>query len=95
MISGLRYSIALSCALLLCAAAGAGEAAKRETPLEKAKRLAASKEKKDRVEALAWLKALAGTGTNIKEEALARYAELCFRGAAPSVVGSSRWRLGP
>ena len=53
--------------------------AEPEAPLETAKRLAASKEQKERVQALQWLKALAKPGTAPGDEALARYAGLCLR----------------
>jgi outer membrane protein assembly factor BamD (BamD/ComL family) len=78
VISRLRYSI--MCALLLSSAiAVAGEPVKPETPFEKAKRLAVSKEKKNRIQALRWLKALAKPGTTSGDEATFRYAELCLR----------------
>ena len=50
-----------------------------ETPLETAKRLAASKELKDRAQALQWLKALAKPGITHGDEALTRYGDLCLR----------------
>ena len=64
--------------LVRCAALG-GEPRKPETPLEKARRLAASKEKKDSVQAFRWFKALGKPGTARGDEALFRYAELCLR----------------
>ncbi len=79
MISGLRYYvIMIPCVLVFGIAAGA-EPAKHETQLEKAKRLASSKRKEDRVQALKWLKSLARPGTTGGDEATFRYAELCLR----------------
>ncbi len=63
---------------ILCMAV-AGSAAEPEAPLQAAKRLAASKEKKDRTQALQALKVLAQPGTAPGDEALARYGELCLR----------------
>jgi hypothetical protein len=78
-----RLSIYLASALLWGAAALAGTPAdapvKPETPLETAKRLAASKEQKDRAQALQWLKTLAKPGAAPGDEALARYGDLCLR----------------
>jgi tetratricopeptide (TPR) repeat protein len=50
-----------------------------ETPIATAKRLTASKETKDRTQALQLLKALAKPGTAPGDEALARYGDLCLR----------------
>jgi outer membrane protein assembly factor BamD (BamD/ComL family) len=78
VISRLRYSI--TCALLLgSVVAVGGEPAKPENPLEKARRLAASTDKKDRIQALRWLRALARPGTTSGDEATYRYAGLCLR----------------
>jgi tetratricopeptide (TPR) repeat protein len=54
----------------------AGEAA---SPLERAKKLSASKSKAERIKALRWLKLLAVPGTTGGDEATYRYAELCLR----------------
>ena len=65
--------------VLTAALASGAEPAKPETPFETAKRLAASKEQKDRVQALQWLKALGQPGKPEGDEALARYGDLCLR----------------
>lgn len=70
---------AITVAFLPLTLAGAGELAKQEAPLETAKRLAASKEQKERVQALQLLKALAQPGKPEGDEALARYGDLCLR----------------
>jgi outer membrane protein assembly factor BamD (BamD/ComL family) len=54
----------------------AGEVA---TPLQRAKKLSASKSKTERIKALRWLKLLAVPGTSSGDEATYRYAELCLR----------------
>jgi tetratricopeptide (TPR) repeat protein len=54
-------------------------AAEPETPLDTAKRLADSKEQKDRAQALQLLKGLGKPGTAPGDEALARYGDLCLR----------------
>ena len=77
MISGMRSYI-LTATLILGAAAG-GEPAKRETPLAKARRLASSKSKQDRILALRQLKVLGKPGTTSGDEALYRYGELALR----------------
>jgi len=77
VISGVRSYI-LTATLILGAAAG-GEPARRETPLAKARRLASSKNKQDRILALKQLKALGKPGTTSGDEALYRYGELCLR----------------
>ncbi len=78
--SALGVSVVLTAlALFASAAALAGTPAKPETPFEKARRLAASKEKKDRVQALRWLRALGKPGANQGEEAQARYGDLSLR----------------
>ena len=77
MISGVRSYI-LTATLILGAAAG-GEPARRETPLAKARRLASSKNKQDRILALKQLKALGKPGTTSGDEALYRYGELALR----------------
>ncbi len=84
-----RFSFSVACAVLLvrCAALG-GEPRKPETPLEKTKRLAASEEKKDRVQALRWFRALGKPGTARGDEALFRYAELCLRFHAEGEKGT-------
>jgi TolA-binding protein len=79
VVSRLRFSITIGALLLSSAVVLAGEPAKPETPFEKAKRLSASKGKKDRIQALRWLKALARPGTTSGDEATFRYAELCLR----------------
>jgi len=53
--------------------------AKQTSPLAKAKQLASSKDRDDRVKALRWLNALAKPGTTSGDEATYRYAELCLR----------------
>jgi tetratricopeptide (TPR) repeat protein len=57
----------------------AAEPAVKESPLAKAKRLAVSAKRKDRIQALRWLKALAQPGTTSGDEATYRYAGLCLR----------------
>jgi hypothetical protein len=66
-------------AALLLGAAVAGEPARRETPLVKAKRLASSKSKQDRILALRTFKALGRPGNRRGDDALFLYAELCLR----------------
>jgi len=72
VVSGLRFSLIIGSLLLACSAT-AGEPAKRETPLEKAKRLVFSKDVKKRVIALESLRGLKGTGHIEKEKALRLY----------------------
>ncbi len=87
----MRRRLPLSLAALLAIAgvtAFAGTPARTETPLEKAKRLAASEEKKDRVQAFRWFKALGKPGTARGDEALFRYAELCLRFHAEGEKGT-------
>ena len=80
------------CLVVFLALSGAtaftGTPAKPETPFEKAKRLAVSKEKKDRVQAFRWFKALGKPGTARGDEALLRYAELCLRFHAEGQKGT-------
>jgi len=67
-------------ASLASSASHAGEKTERDSPLARASRLAASKNTRDRVQALRWLKALAKPGKGPQgDEATYRYAELCLR----------------
>ncbi len=67
------------CLTAVLVAAVSGSAAEPETPLDRAKRLAVSKEAKDRALALQLLKELAKPGAAPGDEALARYGDLCLR----------------
>ncbi len=72
------FQVAVLCLASLAFVVTAGRSAEPEAPLQAAKRLAASKEKKDRAQALQALKVLAQPGTAPGDEALARYGELCL-----------------
>ena len=77
MISGMRYSTLLG--VLFLGTALCGEVTEPETPSAKARRLAASESKADRLQAIRWLRTLARPGTTKGDEATYRYAELCLR----------------
>jgi hypothetical protein len=74
----LLVAILLSGAVSLAGTSASAPAAP-ETPFDTAKRLAASKEPKDRVQALGMLRTLGQPGRPEGDEALARYADLCMR----------------
>jgi outer membrane protein assembly factor BamD (BamD/ComL family) len=78
---GLRLAAVTRAALVAgwVLAAAAALAAERATPLEEARKLAASEQKSERVRALRLLKALARPGATRGDEATLRYAELCLR----------------